>query len=216
MDDDHQDKPKLSLRRRDLLRVITTIPAAALIPLTPAAVAQEKKAGETATKASTGAPAAYQPRALNPHEWETAHVLSDIIIPADERSGSASQAGVPEFIDDWLDFKGGEVKAEIRGGLTWLDMECNRKYGHDFIDCTETEKKEILDRIAYPKKAAPEDANAVAFFNHFRDLVVSGFYSSEMGVKDLPYLGNTMVTDWEGCPHDALVKLGLAGGGNKG
>jgi hypothetical protein len=68
---------------------------------------------------------------------------------------------------------------------------------------------QILDRIAYPRKAAPQDASAVAFFNDLRDLVVSGFFSSKMGVKDLPYLGNTMVADWQGCPPEVLAKLGL-------
>jgi hypothetical protein len=66
-------------------------------------------------------------------------------------------------------------------------------------------------RIAYPAKAAPQDCNAVAFFNHLRDLVVGGFFSSKMGVKDLPYLGNTTVADWQGCPAEVLAKLGLSG-----
>lgn len=214
MANEEQKIPKASLKRRDMLKTLTTVPIAALFPAVPTIAGQEKKANKTAAEAAQGS-AAYQPKVLNPHEWKTVHVLSDIVIPADERTGSASRSGVPAFIDDWLDFKRGAVQAEIRGGLTWLDMECNRKYGHDFIDCRDAEQKEILDRIAYSKKAVPEDANAVAFFNSFRDLVVSGFYSSEMGIKDLPYLGNTFVADWEGCPHDVLVKLGLAGEENK-
>ena len=214
MANEEQKIPKASLKRRDLLKFLTAVPAAALVPIAPAIAGQEKKANKTEAVAAQSS-AAYQPKVLNPHEWKTIHALSDSIIPADERTGSATQAGVPAFIDDWLDFKRGAVQAEIRGGLTWLDMECNRKYGHDFIDCRDAQQKEILDRIAYPQKAVPEDANAVAFFNHFRDLVVSGFYSSEMGIKDLPYLGNTFVADWEGCPHDVLVKLSLAGEANK-
>lgn len=213
--DERQNKPKVSLKRRDMLKALTAVPVAALVPIVPAGAAQTDRPQESPA-ATAKASAAYQPKVLNPHEWKTVHVLSDIVIPADERSGSATQAGVPEFIDDWLGFKGDELRAEICGGLTWLDMECNRKYNHDFIDCSDTQKKEILDRIAYPQKAAPEDANAVAFFSHFRDLVVSGFYSSEMGIKDLPYLGNTFVAEWKGCPHDVLVKLGLAGTESQG
>ncbi|MBZ5563503.1 MAG: gluconate 2-dehydrogenase subunit 3 family protein [Acidobacteriia bacterium] len=150
---------------------------------------------------------AYRRQALDEHEWKTISMLSDLIIPADERSGSATQAGVPEFIDDWLAFQGGNLLAEIRGGLTWLDIECQRLFAHDFMDCSEAQKKQILNRIAYPGKAAPEDANAVAFFNHLSDLVVGGFFSSEMGVKDLPYLGNTMVADWQGCPANVIEKI---------
>ena len=62
------------------------------------------------------------------------------------------------------------------------------------------QQKQILDRIAYPKKFAPDDANAVAFFDNLRDLVAAGFLSSKTGVKDLPYLGNQMVAEWTGCP----------------
>lgn len=191
------------VKRRDVLRAIGVIPAAALISSGPAKAADGMAMPVPAAHA-------YQRKVLDEHEWKTVTVLSDIIIPADEKSGSATQAGVPEFIDDWLEFRGGELLAQIRGGLTWLDMECNRHYHHDFIDCSEAEKKQILDRIAYPKTAAPEDSNGVAFFNHLRDLVVGGFFSSKMGVEDLPYLGNQMLSEWNGCPPEVLAKLGVS------
>ena len=124
---------------------------------------------------------------------------------------SATTAGVPEFIDDWLDLQRGDLLSSIRGGLAWLDIECYRLCGTDFIASTRGRQEQILDRIAYPKKAAPEDANAVAFFNHFRDLVVSGFFTSEFGIKDLPYLGNEPLSEWQGCPAPVLAKLGLVG-----
>lgn len=196
------------LNRRDVLKAMTVLPAAALVPLSSAAgEAQKPKMAPAAGQAA----ATYQRKVLDDHEWKTVRALSDLIIPADDRSGSATDAGVPEFIDDWLDFKGDRLQAQIRGGLTWLDLECNRLFTHDFVDCSAEQQKQILDRIAYPKKAAPEDANAVAFFNELRDLVVGGFFSSKMGVKDLPYLGNTMVADWEGCPADVIAKLGVKG-----
>jgi gluconate 2-dehydrogenase gamma chain len=197
------------MRRRDWLKAMTAVPAAALVP-GPATRSNEPAAARRA-EGSQPASGTYQRKVLDEHEWKTIRMLSDLIIPADERSGSATQAGVPEFIDDWLDFQGGTLLAEIRGGLTWLDMECNRHFNHDFADCSEAQQKQILDRIAYPKKAAPEDANAVAFFNRLRGLVVSGFFSSKMGVEDLPYLGNTMVAEWHGCPPEVLTKLGLKG-----
>ena len=195
------------LGRRDMLKVLGAVPAAGLAPLGAAKATMPRAAGaagQAATASNT-----YQPKVLDPHEWKTIQVLSDIIIPADDRSGSATQAGVPEFIDDWLDFKGGEIQDAVRGGLIWLDAECNQQFNHDFVDCAWAEQKQVLDRIAYPKEAAPEDAAGVAFFNHLRDLVVSGFFSSEMGVKDLPYLGNQMVSEWNGCPPNVLAKLEL-------
>jgi hypothetical protein len=197
-------------QRRALLKALTAVPAAVLGPILPMEAAKPGLLSAYApTGSSPAAAAAYQRKVLNDHEWKTISVLSDLLIPADERTGSATQAGAPEFIDGWLDLQHQTLLPEIRGGLTWLDIECNRLFKHDFADCSETEQKQILDRIAYPAKAAPQDASAVAFFNHLRDLVVSGFFSSKMGVKDLPYLGNTMVADWQGCPPEVLAKLGL-------
>lgn len=199
------------LKRRDMLKVMTALPAAALIPLTPAVAEKAAATPSPASSAVAQTAGVYQRQVLNDHEWKTIRVLSDFIIPADDRSGSATEARVPEFIDDWLDFKGGELLAEIRGGLTWLDMESNRAFGHDFVDSTGAQQKQLLDRIAYPKRAAPEDMAGVTFFNRLRDLVVAGFFSSPMGVKDLPYLGNQMLTEWKGCPAEVLEKLGLKG-----
>ena len=198
-----KSKGEGAIKRRDMLKVFSAVPAAALIPLGSAAAVGQKASGTTAAKAASG----YKRKVFNDHEWETIKALSDLIIPADERSSGATQAGVPEFIDDWLDFKGGELKAEILGGLTWLDLECNRQFGHDFIVCTAAQHKKILDRIAYPDTAAPGDLNYVVFFNHLRDLVVGGFFSSAEGVKDLPYLGNKVVAVWKGCPLNVLEQI---------
>jgi len=200
---------KTSLQRRDLLKALTAVPAAALVTPSSGAAAQPAPAPDRVSGSPPGAPAAYQPKVLNGHEWKTLNVLCDLLLPADERTGSATEAGVPKLVDEWLDLTRGDLLAEIRGGLTWLDLECNRLFNHDFATCPETQQKLTLDRIAYPAKAAPQDANAVAFFSQLRDLVVSGFYSSKMGVRDLPYLGNTMVADWEGCPPEVLAKLGF-------
>lgn len=192
-------KKEGSIKRRDVLKVMGSVPAAALLPA--ATLARSR------TVAAPAAAATAPRKVLTEHEWQTLRVLSDWIIPADSRSGSATAAGVPAFVDDWLDFKGGNLLAEIRGGLTWLDLECHRLFQHDFADCPAAQQKEILDRIAYPRTAAPEDANAAAFFSELRDLVVAGFFSSEMGVKDLPYIGNAMVAHWEGCPPEVTAKI---------
>jgi len=200
-------------QRRDLLKALTSVPAAALVTLNADAAQKISSEPPPTVKLTTptGAEVAagYQRKILTEHEYSTIRILSDWIIPADERSGSASAAGVPEFIDDWLDFKRGELLDGIRGGLTWLDMECNRAFGRDFADCTAAQQKQLLGRIAYPQNAAPADANAAVFFNHLRDLVVSGFFTSEIGLRDLPYLGNEPQAVWQGCPAPVLAKLGL-------
>ncbi|MBV9888062.1 MAG: gluconate 2-dehydrogenase subunit 3 family protein, partial [Acidobacteria bacterium] len=92
-----------------------------------------------------------------------------------------------------------DFRAEMLGGLMWLDRESNRLFQKDFADASIDQQKQILDRIAYPKKAAKEDRPWVTFFSQFRSLTVSGFFSSKMGVADLPYLGNTAVAEWKGC-----------------
>src|SRR3989441_11759467 len=164
MEEKKKSNQRSSLGRRERLKVMPSVPAAALIPLAPARAANTviepaQRAAAAATKATT------QRKVLNDHEWKTVRLLCDLIIPADERSGSATQAGVPEFIDDWLDFRGGQLLAEIRGGLTWLDMESKRRLHHDFVGCADAEREQILDRIAYPDKTAPESASPVAFFH---------------------------------------------------
>ena len=208
MNHEENNRPEGSLGRRSLLKALTAIPAAALVPLSSAG-GTERAPSPAPDASPPPAETTYAGKVLDEREWKTVCILSDLIIPADERTGSATQAGVAEFIDAWLDLRRGDLLAEIRGGLTWLDLECNRLFNRDFADCSETQQKQILERVAYPAKAAPRDATAVAFFSHLRDLVVSGFFSSKMGVKALPYLGNTMVADWAGCPPEVLAKLGL-------
>jgi gluconate 2-dehydrogenase gamma chain len=206
-----------TVARRDLLKVLSAVPAAALLPAgavraadMPAPGIPTSEPGVAARMAGSSAAAgSYQPKTFDAHQYRTIEVLSDIIIPADESSGSATQAGVPQFIDEWLGFQGGSQLDAIRGGLTWLDMESKRAFGHDFIDAAETKKKHLLDRIAYPKTAAPEDRSGVIFFNAMRNAVLGAFYSSKIGVKDLPYLGNQMLAEWDGCPANVLAKLGV-------
>jgi len=198
-----------SLKRRDMLKVMSAVPAAALVTLNGEAAQKITAVPRSPAKPDATMMVPAKLKVLDQHEWKTIRILSDWIIPADEHSGSATDASVPEFIDDWLNFRGGQLLARIRGGLTWLDLECNRQFNHDFAECSHEQQKQILDRIAYPKQAAPEDLAGVAFFNQMRDLVVSGFFSSKMGVKDLPYLGNQMLTEWKGCPPEVLAKLGL-------
>jgi len=141
------------------------------------------------------------------HEMATITVLADIIIPKDAHSGSASDAKVPEFIE-FIVKDIPSHKLPMRGGLKWLDMQCLNRYGNTFIKCSSSQKTEMLDQIAYPYKAKPEMAQGVAFFNRMRDLTASGFWSSEMGTKDIGYAGNTP-NKWVGVPADVLKQYGM-------
>jgi gluconate 2-dehydrogenase gamma chain len=177
-----------------------------LLGIAPAAAAAQSQAEHThaAPPAPEPAKKAYQRKVFDDHQWRSVQVLCDLIIPADEHSGSATAAGVPEFIDDWLDFRAREdgnrdLAAGVLGGLAWLDLESTRLFEKDFAAAAPAEQKQILDRIAWPARAAAEDSRWAAFFTRFRDLTVSGFFSSKMGVADLPFLGNKAVAEWQGC-----------------
>ncbi|HEU5259838.1 MAG TPA: gluconate 2-dehydrogenase subunit 3 family protein [Gemmatimonadales bacterium] len=193
------------MQRRDVVRLLAVAPVAAALRSTPASV---REAAALAREAlARGTP--YEPKHFTAHEWETVRRLVDLIIPRDERSGSATDAGVPEFLDFLLG-DDPDLQTPVRGGLAWLDHECDDRYGRTFLACTDAERAAVLDDIAWPRKAKPEDSAGVAFFNRFRDLTASGFFSSRMGVQDLRYIGNTFVSEWKGCPPEALRKLGVS------
>ena len=139
-------------------------------------------------------------------------MLADYVIPRDERSGSATDAKVPEFMDFIMADPDGSDNARLamRGGLAWLDNESRRRFDQPFTAATDAQRRAILDDIAWPNKARPEMSHGVAFFNRFRDMTASGFFSSETGWKDLRYMGNTFVPEWTGCPPEALAKLGVS------
>jgi hypothetical protein len=177
-------------------------------------------------QAAAAAHAPYQRKIFDDRQWRTVHVLCDLVIPADETSGSATDAGVPEFIDDWLDFRNREdgnqnFTAQILGGLQWLDLESNRSFQSGFAGASADQQKQILDRIAWPERAAPVDRPWAAFFSTFRDLTVSGFFSSKVGVADLHYLGNRPVAEWQGCDPkvwaiiEERMKIGYKGVGGE-
>jgi hypothetical protein len=215
------------LGRRHALRLIGGAPLAAAFVIT---VEETQEATAFAAKAVQAAAKgqAYKPKFFSPEEWKTVRVLVDLIIPRDERSGSATDAGVPEFIDYlMLDPEDSDRSREnrqtaMRGGLAWIGTIAVKRFGKGFADCTDADRIAILEDIAYVK-GDEEDQYDVrgpldlrvriqhgpAFFNSFRDLTASGFWSSKIGVADLQYQGNTFVAEWKGPPPEVLAKLGL-------
>ncbi len=145
---------------------------------------------------------------FTPHEMATITVLADIIIPKDDVSGSASEAGVPDFIEFIVKDKP-EFKIPMRGGIQWLDQQCLKRYKNVFAKCNNTQQIELVDAIAYPKKAKPEMKPGVSFFNLMRNLTATGFYTSPVGVKDVGYIGN-QPNAWNGVPDDVLKQYGIA------
>lgn len=141
-------------------------------------------------------------------EMATISILADIIIPKDEISGSATDAKVPDFIEYIVKDKP-ELQTPMRGGLRWLDLQSIRLFEKPFRTASKQQQMQLVDEIAYPEKAKPEYKQGVAFFNRMRDLTATGFYTTEMGVKDLGYMGN-QPNQWNGVPDDVLKQYGLA------
>lgn len=142
------------------------------------------------------------------HEMSTITILVDIIVPKDEVSGSATDAKVPEFLE-FIVKDMPSHQTPMRGGLRWLDMQCFKQFEKSFVDCTAEQRIQMVDQIAYPEKAKPAMKQGVAFFNLMRDLTLTGFYTSEIGVKDIDYRGN-VPNKWNGVPDDVLKQYKMA------
>ena len=208
----------MAISRRNALKALSAVPAAVGFTWTPAEAEHAHQAATQARKATAKTKSAFKPRFFTPHEWATVRVLVDLIIPKDERSGSATDAAVPEFMDFVMLMPGVSGDAErarrqtaMRGGLRWLDGECRRRFDKTFVGCTAAERTEVLEAIAWPERVEgnPAISQGVAFFSSFRDLTASGFWSSKLGVEDLKYIGNVAYPNWDGCPPEALAHLGL-------
>jgi gluconate 2-dehydrogenase gamma chain len=195
------------MTRRDAVQLLAALPVAAFLSWPTAQQEKARRFVDNALRAAAeGTP--FAPKFFTAAEFRTVHVLADMIIPRDERSGNASDAGVPEFMDFMMIDRPNNQKW-MRPGLAWIDAQSNTRFGKPFADAAQSQREAILNDIAWPARAPASMADGVSFFNRFRDLTSSGFWSSQMGVKDLKYEGNLFASDWNGCPPAALKKLGV-------
>ncbi|WP_407524109.1 gluconate 2-dehydrogenase subunit 3 family protein [Lacibacter sp. MH-610] len=205
------------MKRRDSIKAILVGTVASSV-LVDACTTAEDKAKTAEQPASSGIDrmkeeAEYEKKLeaetfFTTHEMATITVLADIIIPKDEVSGSASEAGVPAFIE-FIVKDMPQHQTPMRGGLKWLDLQCFERYEKAFKDCDSKQQLAMIDEIAYPEKAKPELKQGVAFFNLMRNLTATGFYTSEIGVKDVGYLGNRP-NQWAGVPDEVLKQYGYS------
>lgn len=203
------------MKRRDSLKALT-LSSLGLAGLNPQVSAAEMITPDTPVKVPGGRQKFEAVRDaklmtekfFTAHELQTVTVLADIIIPADEHSGSASQAGVPAFIEFMMKDQP-RLQTPMRGGIRWLDNQCKKRYDKPFAGCTKTQQIEMVDMIAYPEQAKPEMSQGVAFFNSMRGFTATGFYTSKMGIKDIGYMGNTP-NQWQGVPDEVLQQYGLS------
>jgi len=219
-----EDDAAKPVSRRAALKVLGAVPIAGAMMGSSAFAQQGTAAGAQQPKQTheapfppeqgQGTPPKSQPKRafFTAAEWRTVGVLADDIIPADARSGSATQAGVPAFIDYHLSVPeaSDDTRIAVRGGLAWLNTESRKRFRRNYATLSQAQRNQILDDIAFPQRAKPEFSHGAAFFTRMRDLVGMGFFSSAMGWKDLRYEGNVFNPDWQGCPEAAMQKLGVS------
>ena len=200
------------LNRRAALKVLGVAPLAGMLEWSAPSVERTTRMVAALHAEASGEMAAYMPKFFTPHEWRTVRLLADIVIPKDERSGSATDAKAPEFMDFMLvDKETSEgSRVSMRGGLAWLDAEMRKRFGTDFISSSDTNRHAVLDDIAYPKKVSAELRRGSQWFDRFRNNVGGAFFSSAMGWQDLKYIGNVFNPGWAGCPKAATDKLGVS------
>jgi len=190
-----------TISRRDVLKSLAMSAAAtSVLRVIPAQAAEYAHHMIAAEKAA--APAKnYAPKFFSPHEYKTLQALCQTIIPADADSGGAIEAGAPEFID-LLTSENKDYQRTLGGGLLWLDSTCSDRYEKVFLDCSPEQQKEILDQIAYRKSATanPTLDPGIEFFSFLRNMTADGFFTSEIGIKYLGYIGSAYLKEFPGCP----------------
>ena len=189
------------ITRRDILRTLAVgAVGGSVLQVIPAKAAEYIH--QMVHKEKAAAPAGkYSPKYFSAPHYATLIALCDFIIPKDEKSGGAVEAGAPGFID-LLTSENPEYQLKLGGGLFWLDGFCTDRHANVFVECTPEQKKEVLDLIAFRKNAKQDAAlsQGVAFFSFLRRLTCDGFYTSKIGIADLGYIGNTSVREFPGCP----------------
>jgi gluconate 2-dehydrogenase gamma chain len=192
----------MSISRRDLLKSLSLTAAAGsalrLVRLDAAEHVHRMISAEKAASTSGG----YSPKYFSSHQYETLQALCQAIIPPDDETGGALEAGAPEFVD-LLTSENKDYQLELGGGIQWLDSTCVDRYGQGYLECSRMQQVEILDLIAY-RKSVEKDSRlgpGIEFFSTLRKLTADGFFTSQIGIKYLGYIGNTFLKEFPGCPR---------------
>jgi hypothetical protein len=194
----------VTIDRRDALK------AMALAPLAAALTWTEADAERAAAQVEETFEQQRAPQFFNAREWRVVRVLVDDIIPADTRTGAATEARVPEFMDFLLTEASANNQNSMRNGLAWIDTEARTRFTKAYADCTTAQRHAILDDIAWPARVTPAFASAASWFNSMRDMTASGFFSSRLGYRDLGYTGGVAIPRWTGSPPALLRHLGVS------
>jgi gluconate 2-dehydrogenase gamma chain len=191
----------MPISRRDILKTLTlTAVGGSVLRVIPLEAAEYAHRMVSAARAAA-VDQAYAPKFFRAHAYKTLQTLCGTIIPSDADSKGAIEAGAPEFID-LITSENEDYQLALGGGLMWLDNTCVDRYGKVYLDCAPAQQKEILDLIAYSKNAKqdPSLGQGIEFFAFLRKLTADGYFTSEIGIEYLGYMGNTYLKEFPGCP----------------
>ena len=160
------------------------------------------------------APGDLWPLTFTEDERRSVTAMCDLIIPADAGSPSASAVGVVDFLDEWISapyVPQQQDRKLILAGLNWIEDQAARQFGCGYYECNESQQSAICDAVCYLPKAVPQLTEAARFFARFRDLTVGGFYTTPEGMRDIGYVGNVALAQFDGPPPEVLERVGLQG-----
>jgi gluconate 2-dehydrogenase gamma chain len=187
------------ITRRDALRRLALV-------LTATGVVDRVAAQEVhqmTSQAQAAAGGAYTPKGLSPHEYRTLERLTDLIIPVEKGAPGAVAAGAAAWID-MLVSESDELKATYKTGLAWLDTTMKQRGAEDFLTASPGDQTKLLDQIAFRRNMTPELAPGIQFFTWARRMTVDAFYTSEIGIRDIDYRGNTALVSYP-APTEAIA-----------
>ena len=191
----------MPISRRDILKSLTlTAVSGSVLRVIPLEAAEYAHRMVNAEKAQAEGHD-YTPKFFSDRDYKTLQTLCQTIIPSGEDAKGAVEAGAPEFID-LITSENKDYQVALGGGLMWLDNTCVDRYGKTYLESTPEQQKEILDLIAYRKnaKSDPSLGQGIEFFGFLRKLTADGYFTSEIGIEYLGYIGNTFLKEFPGCP----------------
>ena len=191
----------MSFSRRDLLKSLSVTALAGSAFRGVSLQAARQIHCMVSAQKSASASGGYTPKFFSAHHYQTLRALCQAIIPPGPEGGGAIEAGAPEFID-LLTSENPEFQVQLGGGMMWLDSACTDRYGQTYLGCAAMQQEEILNLIAFRKNSEkdPKLGPGIEFFSLLRKSTSDGFFTSEIGIKYLGYIGNTFLKEFPGCP----------------
>jgi hypothetical protein len=184
------------IRRREILRILGTAAAAATFP---GFSKWGFACGHIGNAAHPIRPASYRPQFFSDSEYSMVERLAEVIIPSDATPG-AKEAGVAEFID-FMVANTVEVQYSFRMGIAWLNAHSERLLGKAFLEISPDQQISLLEPLGFKNKARAGEEDGRTFFALMREYTVIGFYSSEIGYKELDNPALKFYSESPECPH---------------